>query len=168
MSGDKLTKVTLEQRARDLIAGTLKHFANEVLAFGGATYAGPVLAQLLQGLIDAMAAADQAKAAWDQALKSMRDSRAKVVPILGDYQSYLVNRFGQAPSTLADFGVAPRKKPTPLTAEQRATAAQKAAATRVLRHTMGKKAKAAIKAPAASPVAAPAAPATGSATKPAS
>jgi hypothetical protein len=40
------------------------------------------------------------------------------------------------PSTLADYGVTPRKAPTPLTAEQKATAALKRKATRALTATL--------------------------------
>jgi hypothetical protein len=60
-----------------------------------------------------------------------------VAPVIRDYQSYLVSLLGNAPSTLADYGLAPRKVRAPLTSEQKAAAAAKSAATRAARHTMG-------------------------------
>jgi hypothetical protein len=160
MSGTKPTKATLEQRARSLIAGTQKHFPNATLAFAGATFTTAALVQILQSLIDVIAGADTAHASWEDALKSMEDGKAKSVPIVRAYQSYVVNRFGNAPSMLADFGIEPRKSPAPLTAEQKAAAAAKRLATRQARHTMGKRQRAKVKAPAI-------APATGTPPKPA-
>ncbi len=149
MSGFKPTKSTLQQRARGLITGTQKHLANETLAFNGATFAAPALIQLLQQLIDVVTRSDAAKAEWKDALKSMKDGKATIVPVLGAFQAFVVNRFGNAPSTLEDFGIAPRKVRTPLTAEQKAAAAVQRKATRAARHIVGKKQRAKIKAPAA-------------------
>jgi hypothetical protein len=149
MSGLTPTKITLQQRARGLITGTQKHLANETLAFNGATFAAPALIQLLQQLIDVVTRSDAAKAEWKDALKSMKDGKATIVPVLGAFHAFVVNRFGNAPSTLEDFGMAPRKVRTPLTAEQKAAAAVKRKDTRAARHIVGKKQRAKIKAPAA-------------------
>jgi hypothetical protein len=64
MSGLNPTKSTLQRRARDLIAGTQKHLANETLASNGATFAAPALIQLLQQLIDVVTRSDTAKSEW--------------------------------------------------------------------------------------------------------
>jgi hypothetical protein len=48
-----------------------------------------------------------------------------------------VTAFGNQPDVLADFGLVPRKAPTPLTVEQKAAAAAKRKATRAARNTMG-------------------------------
>jgi hypothetical protein len=149
MSGANPTKSTLQQRARGLITGTQKHLANETLAFNGATFAAPALIQLLQQLIDVVTRSDAARAEWKDALKSMKDGKATIVPVLGAFHAFVVNRFGNAPSTLEDFGIAPRKVRTPLTAEQKAAAAVKRKATRAARHIVGKKQRAKIKAPVA-------------------
>jgi hypothetical protein len=53
--------------------------------------------------------------------------------------------FGNSPDVLADFGVPPKKAPTPLTVEQKAAAAAKRSATRAARHTMGTKQRQAVK-----------------------
>jgi hypothetical protein len=130
MSGTKPTKSNLQQRARGLITGTQKHLSNETLAFNGVTFAAPALVQLLQQLIDVVTRSDTAKAEWKDALKAMKDAKAAIVPVVGGYHAYVVNRYGNAPSTLEDFGIAPRKVRTPLTAEQKAAAAVKRQATR--------------------------------------
>jgi hypothetical protein len=145
MSGLKPTKTTLQQRARGLIAGTQKHLLNETLLFNGATFVPTALIQLLQQLIDVIPRADAAKANWKDALNAMNDAKAAVVPILGAYHSYIVNRFGNAPSTLEDFGIAPPKVRTPLSAEQKAVAVAKRKATRAIRHTLGPKQKKNVK-----------------------
>jgi hypothetical protein len=166
MSGTNVTKATLAQRIRDLIAGTQKHPQNGQLTFGGATFTDAALIQLLQELANATAAADSARANWQDALKNARAEQAKVVPIIQAYRSWLVTTYGNAPALLADYGVTPHKAPTPLTTDQQAEALAKRAATRTARHTMGTKQKKQVKGtvstvtttppPAAPPVNAPA------------
>jgi hypothetical protein len=68
-----------------------------------------------------------------------------VGPVVQAYRSWVVATYGNAPSTLADYDVTPRKVPTPLTAEQQVAKAQKAAATRKARNTMGSKQKKSVK-----------------------
>ncbi len=147
MNNDR-SKGKLQQRARGLIAGTRKHFSNESLSFEGAAFVPATLVRDLQALIDAI---DAAKAKWEHALQSMKGVEATMVPVLLGYRRYVVNRFGNAPSTLEDFGIA-RKGRLPLTAEQKAAAALKRDATRKARHTMGTRQRAQVKAPAVPPL----------------
>jgi hypothetical protein len=137
MNSKVRTKATLQQRVRSLIAGTQVHYPTGQLIVGGVTYEPATLAQLLKSLGDAMAVADGAKAKWHDALKSLRDEDAKVGPVVRAYQNYLVSSLGDSPSTLADFGLAPRKVRAPLTVEEKTAAAAKRKATREARHTMG-------------------------------
>jgi hypothetical protein len=88
-------------------------------------------------------------------------------PVIRAYQGYLVSLLGNAPSTLAELGLAPRKAPTPLTVEQKATAAAKRAATRAARHTMGSVQKKAVTGDVKSVVITPVAASAPSATSPA-
>ena len=81
----------------------------------------------------------------EDALKNANDIKAKVEPVVRNYQTWVATTYKGTPSTLADFGVTPRKVRTPLTAEQKVTAAKKAAATRAARHTMSKKQKKNVK-----------------------
>jgi len=160
MSATKVTKAALEQRIRGLVAGTQKHSPNGSLTFGGATYTATALVQLMQSLADALGAVDSAKASWQDALKNATDVRAKVGPVVQAYRTWLVATYGNAPSTLADYGLTPRKAPTPLTAEQKVAKAAKAEATRTARGTMGKKQKKDVKGTV--PATAPGTPSTAS------
>jgi hypothetical protein len=153
-----VTKATLQQRIRGLIAGTQKHTPDGSLTLGSATYTAPALVQLLKSLADALDAADAAKASWEDALKNASDTKAKVVPVVRNYTSWVSVTYKGTPSTLADYGVTPRKVPTPLTAEQKAAAALKRTATRAARHTMSAKQKKNVKGTV--PTAAPATPTT--------
>jgi hypothetical protein len=149
------TKATLQQRVRSLIAGTQKEHPTGQLTFGGNTYESSALVQLLQNLDGAIAASDAAKAKWSDALKVMRDEEAKMQPVIRAYQSYLVSLLGNAPSTLAEYGLAPRKVRAPLTVEQQAAAAAKRKATRKARNTMGSVQKKAVTGDVASVVITP-------------
>src|SRR5579863_9376372 len=130
MNTETKSKTQLQQRVQSLISGTQKHTPTGSLTFGGSSYDVASLVQLLQGLGNAIAASDAAKAKWNDATKAMRDQMATVEPVIRNYQSYLLATFGNAPSTLADYGLAPHKARTPLTGEQLAVAAAKRNATR--------------------------------------
>jgi hypothetical protein len=160
MSGNRVTKTTLQQRIRGLIAGTQKHAPNGSLTLGSATYTTAALVQLLKSLADALDVADAAKASWQDALKNAHDTNAKVGPVVRDYQAWVAVTFGGTPSMLADYGVTPRKVRAPLTAEKKASAALKRKATRAARHTMSKKQKKDVKGTV--PTTAPIAPSTAS------
>jgi hypothetical protein len=145
MSGQTVTKASLSKHIRDLIAGTQKHTPTGSLTIGNVTYAAPALVQLLGSLADAIDATDAARVRWQDALKNVKAARAKVGPVVTDYQAWVAATYAGAPSMLADYGVAPRKARTPLTVEQKAAAAAKRKATRAARHTMGKVQKKGVK-----------------------
>jgi hypothetical protein len=160
------TKKSLKQRVDGLIAGTSKHAPSGPLTLGNASYTAQSIAQVLQDLVDSIAAADAAKASWQQALGKMTEARANLVPVVRDYLAWVKVTYRSAPSTLADFGVAPPKVRTPLTVEQQAAAVAKSKATRSARHTMGTAQKKKVKgtvATATAPATAPQPVATSSA-----
>ena len=142
---NKVTKVTLSQHVRDLIAGTQTHPPNGPLTLDGQSFTAQTLVQTLQSLGDALSLVDTAKANWKDALKHLADVKAKVRPILGAYRSWVVATYGNAPAMLAYFGLTPAKARTPLTAEQKVAAVAKREATRAARHTLGPKQKKDIK-----------------------
>jgi hypothetical protein len=148
-----------------LIAGTQKHFPTGQLTVGNVAYAPASLIALFTSLIAAMAKQSAAKVSAEDAQTELRAVQSLVDPVIQGYKELLVAMFGQASQTLADFGLGPRKKPAPLTVEQKAAKKARAKATREARGTKGPKAKLAIKgtvAPAeqpAPPAAAPAKPA---------
>ncbi len=145
MNTTKVTKITLALRVRNLIAGTQKQSNSGQLTLEGVTYTWAELVKVLQSLSDAIAHVDAAKANWKSAIKSMRDTHASVGPLVRAYTSWLVATYGNAPSTLEEYGIAPPKARTPQTTGEKALAVAKREATREARHTAGPKQKAKIK-----------------------
>jgi hypothetical protein len=93
---------------------------------------------------------------WHATVLADRALRTSVTRVLRGLREHLLNVFGDTSPALADFGLAPPKKPL-TTPEKKAAAADKMRATRAARHTMGKKQKKAIKGvvPATAPEAPP-------------
>ncbi len=140
------TNSNLQARIGKLIAGTQKHFGNVPnITFSGATYTPQALVQLLQSLADAVTGADAARVQAKDAVLAQRAKKAVVLPVIEEYQTYLVALYGKAAETLADFGLAPRKARKPLTAEQQALANERKDATRKARGTLGSRQKKGIK-----------------------
>jgi len=115
------------------------------LTVDGVTYTATALVQLLQSLADALAAVDAAKASWQNALTQRRTLQTQVFPVIRGYSSLLLAANGNAPATLADYGLTPRKAKTPLSTEAQAEANAKIAATRKARNTMGAQQKKQVK-----------------------
>jgi hypothetical protein len=172
-------------RVQALIAGVQKHFPTGTFTLGNVAYTTASLVQLLQSLANAIAATNAAQTGAKEAVAAMRVAEKRVNPVILDFTHFLRTSFGTASSTLADFGLEPKKAPAPLTVEAKTAAVAKREATRAARGTTSKKQKLAVKgnvtgvvvtpvtSPApASPVAQPAsngssaaAPTGGSATK---
>jgi len=166
--------------AKQFIAGIGKHFANaESMAFGSATLTPAELTKRLQKLVDLRTAVNDAKATAKAKLADETTQAPALLGLLTEFESFVKVTFSKSPDVLADFGLAPRKVSTPLTAVQKVAAAAKRKATREARQTMGKKQKRAItgnvvdvvvtpvtqpKPVAPAPVATAPAPAAGSAT----
>ena len=171
MSRTIVSRITLLQL---LIAGIGKHLAGVTsITLAGVPYPPPALAKLFQELVDAINAATAARTAAHDALVAERAKSKAVDPVLAALKSYLLSVYSDA-ATLADFGLTPRKPRRARTQAEGAATAAKRRATRVARHTLGKRQKAAIHGAAASPTggdggaptaAAPAAGTGGSATK---
>jgi hypothetical protein len=128
-----------------IIAGTTKHFPTGSFTIGNTTYTSASLVTVLQGLANAMTARNAAEAGAKDAVAAEHTAQTQVGPILAAYRRLVVAAFANATQTLADFGVTPPKARTPLTTEQKAARAAKAAATRIARGTTSKKQKLAIK-----------------------
>jgi hypothetical protein len=88
---------------------------------------------------------DVANATWKGALQKLEETRTAVGPIVSPYQGWIFATYGNAPTSLADYGMTPRKVRTPPSTEQTAQAIAKRQATRVARHTMGAKQKKDVK-----------------------
>src|SRR5262249_15874824 len=133
----------IQQHASDqkLLAGFQKH-ANpaQSLTVGGKTYTFDEIVAILQSRIDAANAASAAKAAWQNGSDGERATIAQT--------KEFVDEFGRAMSVLyvsvdvlSDFGIPPRKPRKALSGPEQVAKADKARATRVARHTLGKKQK---------------------------
>ncbi len=109
----------------------------------GKSYTASQVESILQPIIDALNAAVATRATALEAAHAADSAYTSNLPFVRDLKQSLQIMYGQSTSTLADFGLAPRKKPT-MTAAEKAEAAVKAAATREARHTMGAKQKAKI------------------------
>jgi hypothetical protein len=121
------------------IAGTKKHFPNgsQPLQLGGVATTVTGFTELLQSFVDNRNAVEASKAALKAKLETERVQAPNQLAMLRAFETVLRGTFGNSADVLADFGLVPRKEPTPLTAEQKAVAAVKRNATRAARHTMG-------------------------------
>ncbi len=139
------TKAAALAHVQAIIAGTTKHFPNGSFTLGNTTYTSTSLVQVFQGLVSAMLARNVAETGAKDALTAEQAAQAQVGPILRAYEHLVLVTFVGATQTLADFGLAPPKARTPLTAQQLAARAAKAKATRIARGTTSKKQKLAVK-----------------------
>jgi hypothetical protein len=138
------SKAHLNAQLRALVAGTQKHTPNQSIKIGGVTYTEAEVVQMLQDLAGAVAQVDATRAAWKDALKAMRDAKAKVGPFIKAYRSWILATNGDAPAVLGDYGIELKAR-TPPDAVTVAEAVDKRAATRKARGTLGPKARLAIK-----------------------
>jgi hypothetical protein len=132
---------------QNLIVGANKHFpdASQSLTFGGATRTVTALTQLLQSYVDLRATVLASQAATKTKIATERNQTPSLLAVIDEFVAFVKVTFGNQPDVLADFGLAPPKARTPLTAEQKAVAAAKRAATRTARATKGKVQKKAVK-----------------------
>ena len=145
MSTTLRTKAATLAFLQALIAGLQKHFPNGSLTIGNASLATASIVQVLQGLVDAIIAANTAQANARDAVANVRSKAASAAPLIRGLAKLLGTMFAGASQTLGDFGIAPPKARQPMSAEVLAAKKAKAAATRVKRGTKGPKAKLATK-----------------------
>jgi len=141
----KVSKATALARVQAVIAGTKKHFPSGSLTIGNVAFTEASLVGLLQSLADAMTAENGARASAKGALSALRETDAKVGPVLRAYKRIVLETFGNATEILADFGLEPPKARKPQSGEQIAAATAKRRATRKARGVVGKRKKLAIK-----------------------
>jgi hypothetical protein len=140
----KSTKASLVE---DLITGTNKHYpsSSQALTFGGATHTVAALTQLFQSFVDLREAVIASQATTKAKVAAERAQAPSLLVVIDEFVAFVRVTFGGQPDALADFGLAPPKARTPLTAEQKAVAAAKGKATRAARHTAGKNQKKGVK-----------------------
>jgi hypothetical protein len=145
----KTGKSNEASRVRQLITGTNKHFPNgsQQLTVGGVAYTVTALTALLQSFVDSRDAVDAAKAAASAKIAAENARAPSLRGVVSAFVAYVRATYGNSPDVLVDFGLSLHKARTPLTADQKAAAVAKTAATRAARHVMGKNQRKAVKAP---------------------
>ena len=150
MSTTITSKGNRADRAGKLVAGARKHFASgtQVLAFAGSLANVTVDAACaeLNTLIDNRTASTAARATAKDKVANEAAALPALTAFMNAFEGLIRIMFASDSTSLADFGLQPRKQPVPRTAAEKATAAAKAKATRKLRGTLGPKAKKAVKA----------------------
>jgi hypothetical protein len=133
--------------AKQLVAGTNKHFSNpsEQLEFGGTTRTVAEVLKILQDFIGLREGVVVAQATSKAKVAAERAQGPALLVIIDEFIAFLRARLGSAPDGLVDFGLEAHREPAHRTAEQKAVAAAKAKATREARGTRGKVAKRSVK-----------------------
>jgi hypothetical protein len=133
-------------RAAKLLAGFQKHLAAFAsLTFASKTYTPSQITAALQLIIALRAAIEAAKAVLKAKLWDEKAERPALLAIMTGLESFVKVTYSESPDILADFGLEPKKVPTPLTTEQQVVAVAKRISTRAARGTTGPKAKLKIK-----------------------
>ncbi len=135
------TKVASIQQ---LITGIQKNAPNLVLILASQSYTSPQIVALLQSLVTAANLVLSTKSTWHDAVVANDQLEKQQEPLVALLRSQIASMYSNAETTLAEFGLTPRKPRKPLTTEALAARAAKAAATRKARGTTSKKQKAAV------------------------
>jgi hypothetical protein len=138
-----------------IITAVNAHVTASIL-LGGQERSPKQIVAAFTAVLQANTAMDAAKLAYQQKLEAQRAALAVALSIEEQLKAYMQGTYGKSNALLADFGFSPAKPPVK-SAQVKADAAVKSAATRVARNTMGPKQKASIHGSVSSPE--PAAPA---------
>nr|HEX4316275.1 hypothetical protein [Kofleriaceae bacterium] len=149
------TKGGLISSIRSVVAGLASRFAGQTLTVNSTAYKAEDLVALLDGFVAQLQEVDAAYATWKQKLDAWKTVEAtKVTPLMSALARTLQGAFGATNPALGEFGLAPLRRTAP-SAETVASAVEKRRATRIARHTLGRRQRAAIH---GAPVTAPTAP----------
>ncbi len=140
-------KNSLAVLVKQFITGINKHFptGSQSLQVGGATFTVTGLTALLQSYVDNREAVEVSKAAFRAKVQTEQATAPSQLAVIRAFEKAVRSMFGSSADALADFGLAPPKARVTRTAEEKAVAAAKGAATRKARGTMGKNQKKNVK-----------------------
>ena len=125
-------------RATNLAAGVTKRLsAMTTIMIDNSAETPTEIEDKLMGFVRDREGVSVTKAAYEAAIAKASASQAVVVPFMGRLTAYVRATFGNATEILVDFGIAPLKARTPLTAEEKVAANAKREATRKARGVMG-------------------------------
>lgn len=143
------SKTGKSTRAENIVAGLHKRYPNGATVLPLESGIGPTSVDAavvnLNQIVDNRAAVVAARLALANAVGNEKKTAAALLVFLRAMTAFIRFTFGADAAALGDFGMTPRKAPTPRTPAQRTVAAEKAKATREARGTKGPKAKKAIK-----------------------
>ncbi len=168
---NKAARVNEVAALQQLVDGLTQNAATapSVVLAGVTLKPGDIVAKI-QARLAVAKAVTSAAATWHGAVQTDNAAAEQLKPLVATVKQTLIAAYSTQLDVLAEFGLAPRKKPV-VSPATRTAAALKAKATRTARGTMGKVQKAAITAPVtitpatATPIKSPAAtPPTGPAT----
>ena len=149
-------KAVRSDRNRKAIAGVRKQLAStKAVVLDGVSYAPDDIVKALQGSIDAADATIAVTAQFHKTVDAERAANATADTVYAGLKTYVTSQYKASPDTMADFGITLPSRQVP-DAATTATAVEKRQATRVARHTMGKRQKANVKGTVTTPETAPA------------
>ena len=132
-------------RNRKAIAGVRSQFGStKAVVLDGVSYAPDDIVKALQGSIDAADATIAITAQFHKTVDAERAANATADAVYAGLKTYVTSQYKTSPDTLADFGITLPSRQVP-DAATTAVAVEKRHATRVARHTMGKRQKASVK-----------------------
>jgi hypothetical protein len=130
--------------AQNLAVGIPKYAGSMTFTYNGQTYSASQAAGVFQGIVSAILATQAAKAAYHESVVKEDALLATSEPLATSFKEVLRASFEAEPTIMGGLGIAQRKTPTPPTAQELASRAAKAKATREARGTGSKKQKAQI------------------------
>jgi hypothetical protein len=146
MSVQIRSNASVTTRATQFVAGIQKHLANvPSITLASAAYTPAQITAAFTLLVSLFADVATAQSAVKAKLAAKQAQAPTVRSLMSAFASYVKVTFSESPDVLADFGLTPRKAPTPQTAEEKVVAVAKRASTRKARGTTSKKAKLAVK-----------------------
>jgi hypothetical protein len=153
-NNNKPTNKDLDTKA---MSGVDKYLASVTqVTIAGTTHTPASLKAALQADIDTTNAADAARTRWRESVQTAKAARTTAARVRSTLKAYLIGLHGaDAVGILEDFGFSPPKSPGRKSAKAKALAVDKSAATRAVRHTMGKNQKKALKGTVTPPPATP-------------
>jgi hypothetical protein len=137
--GTNKNKATRQNSNRKIVGAIKKHLSGTV-TLAGVKYTTSKLAQVFQQGIDVSDATDVANKAWRTSVAKERATTQEISGVQTVLRNHVSALFGETSTEFADFGFTP-KQVTPVDVATKVEAVEKRAATRVARHTMGKRQK---------------------------
>jgi hypothetical protein len=138
----KATEVTLDSLMNN-IDNVLP--AGKNMIFRQGSISGPSLLALVTASWQLYDNVHETRNAWLQAIAARNAAQEAARQLVKDCQDGAYATFGEGSYQYEELGFTPKKKPAPLTPEQKQTKLDRLRATRAARHTLGSRQKKAVK-----------------------